>query len=115
MAGSGSTVLVTGGAGYVGSHCVVELLKEEYNVIVIDNFVNSVKGESWSVLWSFTKTDVQAPGGDYPESILRAETLTGKSVVFYEVDITNKDELRKVGFYSKVIFSTLPEGVCEVS
>ena len=45
MAGSGRTILVTGGAGYVGSHCVVELLKEDYNVIVIDNFINSIKGE----------------------------------------------------------------------
>jgi len=78
MAGSGTTVLVTGGAGYVGSHCVVELLKEEYNVIVIDNFVNSMKGAV------------------YPESILRVQALTGKSVNFYEADITDKDALRSV-------------------
>ena len=44
MAGSGKTILVTGGAGYVGSHCCVELLKEDYSVIVVDNFVNSIKG-----------------------------------------------------------------------
>jgi len=44
MAGTGKTVLVTGGAGYVGSHCIVELLKEDFSVICIDNFVNSIKG-----------------------------------------------------------------------
>ena len=32
---------------YVGSHTVVELLREEYNVIVVDNFVNSIKGKWW--------------------------------------------------------------------
>ena len=44
MAGTGKTILVTGGAGYGGSHCCVELLKEDYSVIVVDNFVNSIKG-----------------------------------------------------------------------
>lgn len=38
------TVLVTGGGGYVGSHCIVELLNADFEVIVIDNYVNSVKG-----------------------------------------------------------------------
>lgn len=78
MAGSGRTILVTGGAGYVGSHCVVELLKEDYNVIVIDNFINSIKGPV------------------HPESILRVQKLTGKTVAFYEADITDKDALRQV-------------------
>ena len=44
MSGSGKTILVTGGAGYVGSHCALELLSEGYKVVVIDNFVNSIKG-----------------------------------------------------------------------
>jgi len=78
MAGTGKTVLVTGGAGYVGSHCIVELLKEDFSVICIDNFVNSIKGSV------------------YPESILRVQNLTGKTVTFYEADITNKDSLRQV-------------------
>jgi len=78
MAGTGKTVLVTGGAGYVGSHCIVELLKEDFTVICIDNFVNSIKGHI------------------YPESILRVQELTGKSVIFFEADITNKDSLRQV-------------------
>jgi len=78
MNGTGKTILVTGGAGYVGSHTVVELLKEDYNVIVVDNFVNSIKGNG------------------YPESIIRVQDLTGKRVAFHEGDLCNKDSLRKV-------------------
>ena len=40
MSGGGKTVFVTGGAGYIGSHSVVELLNADYQVVVIDNFVN---------------------------------------------------------------------------
>ena len=38
------TILVTGAGGYIGSHCIIVLLEQDYNVIGIDNFVNSVKG-----------------------------------------------------------------------
>ncbi|MDX1639078.1 MAG: NAD-dependent epimerase/dehydratase family protein, partial [Balneolaceae bacterium] len=38
-----NTILVTGGAGYIASHTTVELLKEEYNVLVVDNLTNSKK------------------------------------------------------------------------
>jgi len=84
MAGSGKTILLTGGAGYVGSHCVIELLKDDYNVIVIDNFVNSIKDQN-----------LKGESG-YPESIVRVQNLTGKPVTFYEADLCNKDSLRQV-------------------
>lgn len=38
-------VLVTGGAGYIGSHCVVELIEAGYQPVVIDNFSNAVRGK----------------------------------------------------------------------
>ncbi|AOA65321.1 UDP-glucose-4-epimerase [Komagataella phaffii CBS 7435] len=66
-------VLVTGGAGYIGSHTVVELLNNDYLVIVIDNLSNS----SYHV-------------------IKRIETLTGKSVTFFNIDLREESKLRKV-------------------
>ncbi len=38
-------ILVTGGAGYIGSHCLIELIKENYDLLVLDNFVNSSSGK----------------------------------------------------------------------
>lgn len=38
-------ILVTGGGGYIGSHCVVELIEAGYHPVVIDNFSNSVRGK----------------------------------------------------------------------
>lgn len=66
-------VLVTGGAGYIGSHTVLSLLENNVEVVVYDNLVNS------SV-----------------ESIARVEKLTGKSVSFIEGDICDKDKLATV-------------------
>ena len=67
------TYLVTGGAGFIGSHTVVELLNAGYDVIIVDNFVNSK-----------------------PEALEAIKKITGKDFKFYKVDIVNKEELNKV-------------------
>ena len=43
--GMAQKVLVTGGGGYIGSHCVVELIEAGFHPVVIDNFSNAVRGE----------------------------------------------------------------------
>lgn len=67
------SILVTGGAGYIGSHTVVELQNAGYDVVVVDNLANSSR-----------------------ESLRRVEALTGKKVTFYEVDINDRDGLNNV-------------------
>lgn len=74
-----STILVTGGAGYVGSHTIVELLNNNYTVIAIDNLVNCY-----------------ADGNDKPESLKRVEKITGETVTFYNVDIRDREALDKI-------------------
>ena len=66
-------ILVTGGAGYIGSHACIELLNAGHDVIVVDNLCNSSK-----------------------ESIKRVNELSQSSIPFYEVDIRNKSALSKV-------------------
>ncbi|XP_069681604.1 UDP-glucose 4-epimerase-like isoform X2 [Periplaneta americana] len=73
------TVFVTGGAGYIGSHCIVELLEAGYDVITVDNFANSVNGEQ----------------GEAP-SLKRVENITGKNVTFYKCDLLDKPHLIKI-------------------
>lgn len=77
---SALTILVTGGAGYVGSHTVLELLNAGYNVICIDNLYNAYKSSNAKL----------------PEALNRVEKLTGKSVIFYEVDICDRTALANV-------------------
>ena len=66
-------VLVTGGTGYIGSHTSVELINAGYEVIVVDNLVNSSK-----------------------DVIDKIKTITGKDVKFYEFDLCNKDNIRTI-------------------
>ena len=66
-------VLVTGGAGYIGSHTCLELLENGYGVVVIDNLCNS-----------------------NPESLNRVQKLTGKTLKFYEGDVRDEALLRKI-------------------
>ena len=59
-----TTILVTGGAGYIGSHTDVELLNKGYDVVCVDNYCNSS-----------------------PESLNRVETITGRTVTRYDGDV----------------------------
>lgn len=73
------TIFVTGGAGYIGSHCIVELLESGYDVISIDNFTNSVNED-----------DGQSA------ALKRVEKITGKKVKFYNCDLLDKGRLQEV-------------------
>ncbi|MDE6904379.1 MAG: UDP-glucose 4-epimerase GalE [Lachnospiraceae bacterium] len=66
-------ILVTGGAGYIGSHTCVELLNAGYEVVVLDNLCNSSE-----------------------KSLERVKQITGKDVTFYKGDILDRDVLKKV-------------------
>lgn len=67
------TILVTGGAGYIGSHTCVELLDAGYDIVVVDNFSNSK-----------------------PEGLKRVKEITGNEFKFYEIDILDRKSLEKV-------------------
>ena len=66
-------ILVTGGLGYIGSHTVVELLNNDYEVVIIDNLSNSKI-----------------------ETLDKLKEITGKDIVFYQDDVCNKEALRKI-------------------
>uniref|UniRef100_A0A8C7HE21 UDP-glucose 4-epimerase n=1 Tax=Oncorhynchus kisutch TaxID=8019 RepID=A0A8C7HE21_ONCKI len=72
-------VLVTGGGGYIGSHCVVELIEAGFCPVVIDNFSNAVRGE-----------------GDVPESLRRIEKILDTSIEFHELDLLDRPGLEKL-------------------
>jgi UDP-glucose 4-epimerase len=67
------SILVTGGAGYIGSHTCVELLNAGYDLVVVDNFSNSKI-----------------------ESLNRIKEITGKEVTFYEVDLLNREAVEMI-------------------
>ena len=66
-------ILVTGGTGYIGSHTVVDLLNHNYDVVIVDNYVNSK-----------------------PEVLNRIKKITGKAPRFYEVDVQDYDKMKEV-------------------
>ena len=73
------TILVTGGAGYIGSHTCVELLNAGYDVVCVDNYYNSV-----------------------PEVLNRVEKITGKTIQKYECDIRNREGMEKIFAENKI-------------
>lgn len=73
------SILLTGGAGYIGSHTAVELCEAGYDVVIADNFSNS-----------------------NPIAVKRIEQITGKSVKLYEVDVCDKAEFTKVFEENKI-------------
>ncbi len=72
-------ILVTGGAGYIGSHTCVELLESGYEVVVIDNLCNS-----------------------NPKSLDRVKEITGKDFVFYEGDVRDEALLKHIFAEQKI-------------
>ncbi|NP_001085067.1 uncharacterized protein LOC432137 [Xenopus laevis] len=82
-------VLVTGGGGYIGSHCVLELLEAGYTPVVIDNFHNAIRGAN-----------------NIPESLQRVQEIVGKTIEFEEVDMLDRvalDELFNKHKFSAVL------------
>ncbi|XP_076017878.1 UDP-glucose 4-epimerase isoform X2 [Genypterus blacodes] len=71
-------VLVTGGAGYIGSHCVVELIQAGYQPVVVDNFSNAVRE------------------GGLPESILRIGKRLNTKIEFQELDLCDRPALEEL-------------------
>lgn len=72
-------ILVSGGAGYIGSHTCIELIKAGHNVVVVDNLYNSSK-----------------------EAIRRVEEITGKKIKFYEVDLRDYELSKKIFEENKI-------------
>ena len=66
-------ILVSGGAGYIGSHTCVELLAAGYDIVVADDYYNSC-----------------------PEALARVKKIAGKDFRFVEADMTDKDAVEKI-------------------
>ncbi len=71
--GKNMTILVTGGAGYIGSHTCLELLNEDFEVVVVDNLSNSSQ-----------------------ESLRRVQKITGKTLAFHKIDLLDKAALEEL-------------------
>lgn len=74
-----SKILITGGAGYIGSHTAVELLKNGEELVIVDNFSNSS-----------------------PEVLEKIKKITGKDFKFYELDLLDEEKLDNVFKENKI-------------
>ena len=72
-------ILITGGAGYIGSHTCIEMQNAGYEIVVVDNLDNSSE-----------------------EALKRVEKITGKLIKFYKADVRDKDALRKIFSENKI-------------
>jgi len=82
-------VLVTGGAGYIGSHCVIDLIENGYDVVIVDNLANCYK----------------SPEASKPEILYRLEKITGTEIKFEEADIRDIEKMDSV--FEKYDFSAV--------
>lgn len=73
------SVLVTGGAGYIGSHTVIDLIENGYDVVIVDNLSNSKK-----------------------VGLERVEAIVGKKIVFYEADVCDLHAMRNIFASNKI-------------
>ena len=79
------TILLPGGAGYIGSHTAVELLNNGFDIIILDNFSNSS-----------------------PDVLDKIKLITNKEVKFYEGDLLDREILEKIFILSSITSLTCP-------
>ena len=103
-----ATILITGGAGYIGIHCIISLVKAGYKPIIADNMYNASSGLFQKLLSNIRLHLVHSESAlllqsSYDGSILMisgamkaAEKITGISIPFYEIDVLDRDSLVKV-------------------
>lgn len=82
-------VLVTGGAGYIGSHCVIDLIAAGYKCVVVDSLVNAYMSDDQKK----------------PECLLRVEQITGEKIEFFKIDIRDIEGMDKI--FKKFNFSAV--------
>uniref|UniRef100_A0A914M817 UDP-glucose 4-epimerase n=2 Tax=Meloidogyne TaxID=189290 RepID=A0A914M817_MELIC len=87
---SKGTVLVTGAAGFIGSHTVLQLLEADYDVLALDNFSNSIP---------------QDEGKNNAVSLQRVSEFTGKNIKFFQADVLDLPKLEE--FFEKASFNSI--------
>ena len=73
-------ILLTGGAGYIASHTIIELYQKGHSVVAVDNFINSCS-----------------------ESLKRVSEIIGKDIPFYEADVRDSETINKIFDENKIV------------